>query len=339
LPSKRLDVSSRMTHTLTHFRPDSVPLRAYGLVLLAGGLWSLGGIIVREIEVATQWQLLFYRSVALAVTLFGFLAARRRGHVMRTFQAAGGAGIVAGMCLAASFICFIFSITHTTVANTLFLLSSAPFLSAALGRILLGERIRSSMWAIMSVAFIGIALMVWESLGAGHLFGDLTGLGAALGFSGFTVALRRGKTVEMLPAICIAGTFGALVAGAIALPLENGLVIPWHDVLLCVLYGGAVLGLGLIMYTAGSRYVAAAELTLLSLTEVVLGPIWVWLSIGEVPGGMTLLGGMILLGAITGLAIHGSQKGNEIAKAASGYGSDRLVENSQPIRPGPLGLQ
>jgi len=241
LPSKRLDVSSRMTHTLTHFRPDSVPLRAYGLVLLAGGLWSLGGIIVREIEVATQWQLLFYRSVALAVTLFGFLAARRRGHVMRTFQAAGGAGIVAGMCLAASFICFIFSITHTTVANTLFLLSSAPFLSAALGRILLGERIRSSMWAIMSVAFIGIALMVWESLGAGHLFGDLTGLGAALGFSGFTVALRRGKTVEMLPAICLAGTFGALVAGAIALPLGNGLVIPWHDVLLCVLYGGAVL--------------------------------------------------------------------------------------------------
>jgi DME family drug/metabolite transporter len=301
-----------MTDALTHLRPDLTHLRAYGLVLLAGGLWSLGGIIVREIEVASEWQLLFYRSVTLAVTLFAFLAARSRGHVMRTFQAAGVAGIAAGLCLAASFICFIFSVTHTTVANTLFLLSSAPFISAALGRILLSERLRSTIWAIMSVEFIGIALMVWEGLGAGDLFGDLTALGAALGFSGFTVALRHGKTVEMLPAICLAGTFGALVAGTITIPLGNGLVIPVHDLLLCVIYGGAVLGFGLIMYTAGSRYVPAAELTLLSLTEVVLGPIWVWLVIGEAPSGMTLLGGVVLLGAITGLAISGTQNGDEI---------------------------
>lgn len=292
----------------THLDRDLVSLRGYGLVLLAGVFWSAGGIIVRQIEAANEWQILFYRSITLAVTMLILLAARNRSAVMTTFRDVGATGIVAGLCLAAGSISFIFSLTHTTVANTLFMISTSPFMAAILGRILLGEEVRRATWVTMSAAVLGIAVMVGEGAATGGLFGDLTGFGAALAFAGFTVALRRGRTVEMLPAVCLAGVFIALAAGIMAIPIGYGLEISAHDLLLCAIYGAVVFGCGLIIFTIGSRYVTAAELTLLSLTEVVLGPIWVWFGIGEVPSRMTLLGGAIVLAAIVGQALIGMRR-------------------------------
>lgn len=284
---------------------DLASPRGYGLVLLAGGFWSFGGLIVRQIEAANEWQFVFYRSLALVATLLVLVAARNRTTVVATFRATGLTGIVAGLSLAGSFITFIFSLTHTTVANTLFLLSSSPFMAAVLGRIVLGEKVRRATWVVMIGAILGIAVMVGEGATTGSLFGNVMALGSALGFAGFTVALRRGRAVEMLPAVCLSGVFAAALTAAIASGVGYGLVIPRHDVVLCLIYGGVILGGGLSIYTVGSRHVPAAELTLLSLTEVVLGPIWVWLGIGEVPSAMTLLGGAIVLASIVGLALHG----------------------------------
>jgi len=197
-----------------------------------------------------------------------------------------------------------YSLTHTTVANTLFLLSSSPFMTALLGRIILLERVHRTTLVAMFAALIGITIMVWEGAATGGLFGNLTALGAALGFAGFTVALRRGRTVEMLPAACLGGLFGTLFTGLMAIPVGFGLVIPENDLLLALIYG-VMMSSGLIVYTKGSRHVPAAEMVLLSLSEVVLGPTWVWLGIGEVPSGMTLLGGAIVLTAIVGQALIG----------------------------------
>ncbi len=145
--------------------------------------------------------------------------------------------------------------------------------------------------------------MVGEGIVVGTLFGNLAGLGAALGFSGFTVALRRGKAVDMLPAVCLAGAFASIASGMMILLVAQTFVVSMHDLSLCVVLGVVQIGFGLIIYTMGSRHVPAAELALLSLTEVILGPIWVWIGVGEVPSVLTLVGGTIVLAAVAGRAI------------------------------------
>jgi drug/metabolite transporter (DMT)-like permease len=288
-------------------RQLSSPL-GYGLVLLAGTLWSFGGLIVRQIETANEWQIIFYRSCGVVGTLLILLAIRNRGAVLATFRAAGVIGIIAGLCIAGSFVSFIFSLTHTTVANALFLASSSPFMAAVLGRIILGERVRRPTWVAMVVAVLGIAIMMGQGTAVGDLFGNFMALTAALGFAGFTVALRWGRAVEMFPAVCLAGVFSLIVTGVMAIHGGHGLTISAHDLLLCLIYGSVVVACGLMMYTRGSRHLPAAELTVLSLTEVVLGPVWVWIGVGEVPSGMTLVGGAIVLASIAGLAMIGMRK-------------------------------
>ncbi len=282
--------------------------RGVALVLAAGVFLSIGGIGVRLIEAADEWQILFYRSLALLITLLAVLAVRNRGALPGAFRRAGAPAVAGGLCLSFGFVGFIFSLTHTTVANTLFLLSVSPFVAALLGRFLLGEDVRRTTWLAMSAALTGVAVMVGEGFAAGSPFGDLSALLAALGFAGFTVALRRGKTRDMLPSVCLAAVFTTLVAGAMVSAGPGGFAISARDLGLCAAMGAVQIGAGLTIYTAGSRHVPAAELALLSLSEVVLGPIWVWFGVGEVPSLATVAGGAVVLGAIVGHAVSGLRR-------------------------------
>jgi drug/metabolite transporter (DMT)-like permease len=278
------------------------------LVVLAGVFMSIGGIGVRLIESASAWQILFYRSLALIATLLVVLVARNRGGLLDAFRGAGLPAVMAGLSLSVAFCGFIFSLGYTTVANTLFVLAAAPFLAAALGLVVLGESVRRATWLAMVVALVGVGAMVWEGFVRGNPLGDLTALLAALGFAGFTVALRWGKTRDMRPAVCWAALFTAFAAG-VAIPSSGGgFAISAWDLGLCAIMGMVQIGAGLLIYTAGSRHLPAAELALLALTEVVLGPIWVWLGIGETPSLATLLGGAIVLGAIAGNALSGLRR-------------------------------
>lgn len=287
---------------------DPLYLRGVGLVLLAGCFFSLGGILIRLVEAASEWQILFYRSLALLLALLLVLALRKGRALLAAFRAAGLTAAVGGLCLSAGFTCFIFSLTHTTVANTLFLLSASPFLAAVLGWLVLGEGVRRATWLTMAIAMGGVGVMVADGFAGGDPFGDLTALGAALTFAGFTVALRRGRAVDMLPTVCLAALFTLIIAGAMAQLTGAGLSVSARDLALASVMGAVQIGAGLFAFTLGSRHVPAAELALLSLSEVVLGPIWVWLGIGEVPSGSTLLGGAILLGAIVGNASSGLRR-------------------------------
>lgn len=294
-----------MTDASIAHRHSAAYLRGCVLVLVSGIFFSLGGLIVRQIEAADAWQIVFYRSLAQGLAVLILLLLRDRGGIGTTFRVAGYAGVAGGVCLAMASICFIFSITHTTVANTLFLLSAAPFMAAIISRVLLGEPVRPITWVSMTAAMLGVTVMVGEGIGIGNLFGNLTGLATALGFAGLTVALRYGGTADMLPVVCLGGFMSSVVAAVVILGQGGRFDISFRDLWLCVFYGVAIIAIGLMIFTRGARHLPAAELALLSLTEVVFGPIWVWLAIDERPSDGTLLGGGILLAALAGHAIYG----------------------------------
>ena len=269
------------------------------MVLAAGVCLSFGGLIVRHIEAADIWLVVFYRSSTFTVTILAYLAVVYRGRLIRPFLAVGREGLVVAVSLGIGSICFILALDLTTVANVVFILSAGPFLTAVLGRLVLGERVHPVTWLAMALALCGIALMVFEGLGSGRLSGNLVAFGAAAAFAAMVTAMRRAKAVDMVPASCLGGVVGAAAAAT----MVGGFAVSEHDLGLAVLLGSGQLGAGFVLITIGTRRVPAAEVPLLALTEVVLAPLWVWLWIDEAPGRLTLLGGAIVLMAVLGLAV------------------------------------
>jgi drug/metabolite transporter, DME family len=286
--------------------------RGVALVALAGVFWSLGGLLIRLIEAANGWQIVLFRSIALALTLSLVIALRHRGRVVSAFRDAGWNGVAAGFALGGGFIGFVLALQNTSVANATFMLGASPFLAAALGRAVLGETIRRATALAMAAALAGILVMVGGGLVIGTIRGNLLALGASVGFAIFSVLLRRGRERDMLPCVVIAGVISALIALPVVLAgapaLASALALSPRDLALCAAMGAITVGGGLTVYTLGARHVPVAELTLLSMTELALAPIWVWLAVGEVPSGYTLLGGAIIIGAITAQALSGARR-------------------------------
>ena len=286
-------------------RPSLSYIGGVGLVLMAGVFWSSMGIGVRLIEQANVWQILFYRSIALACFLFCIITLRSGYRPMVAIHSAGVAGIIGGAALVIAFAGGIFAIQTTTVANAMLLFAAAPFLAAVLGWIILRESVRSATWVAMLFAVLGIAIMVVNGFASGRLLGNLAALASASGFAVFTIALRWGKLEDMLPAVFLAGVFALIVSAIVCASQGYGFELPVNDILIAVCLGVFQVGLGLVIFTIGSRVVPASELALLSMTEVLLGPLWVWIFIGETASFYTLVGGAILLLAIAGNAISG----------------------------------
>jgi DME family drug/metabolite transporter len=284
------------------------------LVALAGVFWSTGGLFVRWVEAAGAWQIIFYRSLSLALTLLLIVSLRHRGRTRSAFVQAGWNGVAAGACLSGGFIGYILSLEHTSVANAVFMLGTAPFFSAILGRAFLGEEVRRTTWLAMALALAGIGVMVGGSLVAGTIAGNLLALLAGVSFAGFNVLLRRGRAHDMLPAVVVAGLIAALIAAPVVAATAAGgglhaaFVLEARDLLLCLTMGSVQVGLGLTVFTIGARHVSAVELALLSTTELVLAPLWVWLGVGEVPSVFTLAGGAIIMAAIAYQALSGVRR-------------------------------
>jgi DME family drug/metabolite transporter len=278
------------------------------LVLLAGAFWSSMGVGVRLIEAANVWQILLYRSVALALFLFAIIAWRSNYRPLERIRKAGLAAAIGGVALVVAFAGGIYAIQTTSVANAMFLFASSPFLAAFLGWVVLRESVRRATWISMLVGLAGVAVMVANGIAAGRMAGNLTALLAAGGFAVFTIALRWGKLEDMLPAVFLAGVFATLTAAAACWIGGYGYTIPANDVAIALALGIFQIGVGLTIFTIGSKVVPAAELALLSLTEVLLAPLWVWLFLGETADAETLLGGAILLLAIAGNALSGLRR-------------------------------
>ena len=276
-------------------------------VLSAGLCMSLGGPIIRLADDSTPWQFLFYRSIgAAAIILVYFLVTRR--PVLELVRSAGMNGLVGGLGLAVAFTGYVWGVMHSTVANALFLISASPLVAAFLGWMVLRERVARSMWFAMFGVIVGVTIMIAEGLAEADLLGDLAALASAVGFAGFSVAIRRGRDTDMSPTILIGAAITTAFSAVMAAAGGTGLAAPMMDVGLAAAYGVLVIGAGIFMLTIGARNVPAAELLVLSLTEVVFASIWVWLAFGEVPSVLTLVGGLIILGSIGGQAVVGMRR-------------------------------
>ena len=271
------------------------------LVIFAGVCWSIGGIMLRSMEAATAWQVLFYRAVGMIFMMLIIMFLRHRTGIFKIVRAAGLPGVVGALCLTTAFTTNIFSMLQTTVANTMLMQSTQIFFAAVLGWIVLREVVPRVSWIAMSVALIGVVLMVSEGFESGSLAGNLLALTTGFLVAGYAVSLRAGHMSDMLSAAFLAGFFTLITSGMIA----SDLIVSNHDLALSLVMGVVQFGVGFTLFTFGARYVPAAELMLLSLTEVVLAPIWVWLGVGERASVMTLFGGGIILVSITALSVFG----------------------------------
>ena len=278
-------------------------------VFMAGVLWSTVGLGIRLIDEATVWQILLYRSISLSLFLATVIYLRSRGNLFKVVKAGGLPGCIAGLALVGAYSGGIYGIQSTSVANAMLLFASAPFMAAILGWIFLREKVRKATWIAILFAILGIGIMVQDKTqGGAALLGNLAALGSAFGFAVFTVALRWGRSGDMLPAVFLSGIFAIFITSSICLFSGLPFQISVNDTSISMGMGVFQVGAGLVLYTLGSKTLPAAELTLLSLAEVLLGPLWVYLFLNEVATLNTLFGGLVLLLAIAGNAISGARR-------------------------------
>jgi drug/metabolite transporter, DME family len=262
---------------------------------------SLAGVILRHVEAADGWQVLFYRSFAFVAVLLLFLVCRHRGATARAFRVVGRPGLVTALSLSPAFILFILALLETTVANVVFILSLSPFVAALFAWLALGEAVGRSTLAAMAVSLVGVGFMFGDGLVAGTLLGDCLALGACLSYSAALVAMRKGRAVDMLPAVCLAGVLTIGVSGLVAMAVSpSHLSIGLRDLTLAAVLGVVQLAFQYILVTTGTRYVPVAEVALIGRLTLVMAPLWVWLAVGEVPGALSLVGGAIILVAVMG---------------------------------------
>ncbi|MCP5155814.1 MAG: DMT family transporter [Ectothiorhodospiraceae bacterium] len=271
-------------------------------VVLTSVLNSFGGVLVRSLEQATPWQLICYRAGATASTLAIIYIVQTRGAALRTILSITPWGLLGAVFLASAQSSFIFSLTHTTVANTLFVLSGMPFFTAILAWVVLGERVRRVTWIAIAVAMCGIAIMLWDSIGAGTMLGNVFALVTSVSFSAYIVILRLGRAANMLPVVVLGASLACL-GGAVFSGLD--LDVPPGDVGIALAWGIGISGLAHLLFTFGSRHVAGAELTLLMLVEFILGPLWVWWLFDERASGLTLVGGLLVMAAVVSRGLAG----------------------------------
>ncbi len=268
-----------------------------GLALMIGATlcWASAGVLVRNMSLTDGWEITFWRSVFMAISLGGWLWFEHRGRLVSTIRAVGLPGLASAALLTVMFICFIIALTHTTVANTLIVVSSAPFFAALLGWLFLREQVPLRTWLAMTAAIGGIAVMFMGAVSHDRWVGVLIAMVVPVAF-GFNIVLLRKMhaIVDMIPGILIAGVLSALVTLPFALPFE--VTIP--DLGLLALMGAVQLGLGCALMVIASRHISSAEIGLMSILETVFGTLSVWVLVGERPSNAALVGGAMVIGAL-----------------------------------------
>jgi len=274
--------------------------------MLAGLFWSTGGVIVRLMDTQNAWQILLYRSVFVCLVVLAIVVFKRESgtSLLNPFIKSAAINIIAGLGMTAAFTGFILALIHTNIASAFFLLATQPFIIALMAWIVLNEKVQPSTLSAAIVTVVGVAIMFYEGIALGSIKGNVYALVSALGFAVFTVALRYGRGVDMWPAIFYGGLFTAIFASVVLIGTDTSPVISTMDIFWCAVLGITQIGFGMLAYIAGSRWVSAAELGLLAMTEVVLGPIWAWLIVNEVPDRGTMIGGALILSALFGLGLY-----------------------------------
>jgi drug/metabolite transporter (DMT)-like permease len=274
------------------------PKIAVPVVLFAGLIWSFGPLVVRYMDEPhlVPWQYIFGRGLTIFILLNLYLYFEEGINFWKNYLKIGKSGIIGGCGLGIAMISFIYSITNTSAAITLLCLAAMPFFTALLAFLFLKESISINVWISIFIATVGIIIMALGNNEKNSLIGFIFGMTSSIGFSAFSVSLRWRKETPKFTTVAVAGLFCFVFATIMILINKqvffsssyNGALFSLHGTLVC---------LGLILYSIGSKAIQAAELTLLSLTEVIGGIFWVWLplfGINEVPDSNTIIGGFFL---------------------------------------------
>jgi drug/metabolite transporter (DMT)-like permease len=273
-------------------RPDAA---RRGALLVAGAAvcWSSGALIARLVT-TSPWTTNLWRSLFASVFLGVALSIARRRTIFAQWRDGGAPVAAVAACMAVASTCFIFSLAYTSVANTLILMSTGPYVAGILGWLLLGERVAPRTWLTMGVALAGAVIMVSNSYSRGAVLGDLLAIAMAASFAVATVLVRRHPNIQMTPAAALATTLTLLIA----LPMAEPSGTPARDLLLLAFFGIGQFGAGFLLFMAGARLIPAAESSLIGMLETVLGPVWVWLVLNERPDAASLTGGALILTAL-----------------------------------------
>ncbi len=280
-----------------------------GILLVASSaiVWSTGGLIVRLIEKADNWTIVFWRSATAVLFLAAYLALSDGRRTLNNLGSMGWPGFAVGLCFCCASISLVVALKLTTVANVLIIMSSSPLIAAGLGRVVLKEPVSlASLLAILGTA-LGILLIVWQSAGSeatAALWGNLLALVIACAYATAVVLIRLHPDVKMTPAVLL----GMMMAAILVAPVSAPGSVTFKDAALLFLFGALNLGLGLVLLVAGARLITATQTSLLGTLEPIAGPLWVWLFLNERPAALTLLGGTIVLASLLGHTISEMQR-------------------------------
>ena len=255
---------------------------------------STSGVGLRVIEEADGWQILFYRSLSMMALILIVLLLRRPHNLKTRIRALAWDDLALALVLGTGFVAYVFALLQTTVANALFVFSSAPFFAAVLGWIVLRERVVARTWIAIAAAMSGLAIMVSAGMMSGRMSGNLIALWLPISYAVSVVLVRRSQQPDMLLALFLA----AGVATLITIPFIDDFSLGWIDLGISLYLGVFQVGAGFILLILGARYVPAAQVGLLALVEPVLGPVWAWLTVLEMPAQATLVGGAVILAAV-----------------------------------------
>jgi len=280
---------------------DPAHRRALILMIIAPLLWSIAGVVTRnlslELQAQGRFEITFWRSLFAAVFVGAYLLLIRRDFA-GALARAGRAGLLSGCMWATMFVCFMLALTLTSTANTLIVLAVSPLLTAALAWAVLKSPIPLRTWVAIAIAMAGIVWMFAGGLrieSEKSILGMLIAFGAPLAAAVNVVVLKkRGHSVDLIPAVFLGGAISAVLMLPFALPFAA----QPRDILLLAVLGFFQLGLPCMLLVIATRHLAATEIALLALLEVLLGPLWAWLGAGEVPSGTTITGGALVLGAL-----------------------------------------
>lgn len=274
-----------------------------GLILLAGLIWSSQGVLLRQINDAEAWAVMAWRSTGLVATLAVYVSYRTKGHVWGAIASVGRSGFWGALALVVAFGGAIYALQATSIASAVVLFAAAPFFAALIGWAALGERVTPATWAAIVAAIIGIGVMVGGQIDMRAVWGNIAALICAFGFGAFTVSLRadHGRLradIGHFPIVLLAGIIAIAVGAILALLQGQDLTPPAREIGISLFLGAFTLAVGMILFTQGTRTVPAAGATLLAQIEVILGPLWVWLLMGEAFSRATAIGGAIVLAAV-----------------------------------------
>jgi drug/metabolite transporter (DMT)-like permease len=279
------------------------------LVLGAALCWSSGGLIARYIE-ADVWTQIAGRGFFAAVTLILFLLIRDGRNSWSLFKALGWPGLVVAGCFASASLSFVVALREASVALILIIQSTAPFIAAVIAWVWMREPPGWIRSLAMLVALFGVWYMVSGAESRSSMLGIALSCVIAVVIGIATVTVRRYHTIRMTPAMCLAAT----ILMTVGLVVRDPVPVSVNDVGLLFLFGAIQLAIGLIWFSSGARLIPAGEAALLGLLECVLGPLWVWIFLGEDPGTRALIGGALTLAAVAGNTLYDMARASRAAR-------------------------